>query len=99
MVDEYIYCAPGVYDHVEGFEDLKNEGIIRDYYVFRWKESVFDSVENSGDRIGGFTIEGENIEELQEKHARVNRTVKVLSMTGKDIMRHDLLADFDEQES
>lgn len=99
MVDEYIYCAPGVYDHVEGFEDLKNEGIIRDYYVFRWKESVFDSVENSGDRIGAFTIEGENIEELQEKHARVNRTVKVLSMTGKDIMRHDLLADFDEQES
>ena len=99
MVDEYIYCKPGVYDHVEGFDDMKKSGVITDYYIFRWKESIFDTVENSGDRIGGFTIQGDSIEELRDKHNLVNRTVKVLSMTNKDIMQHDLLADFNDQEA
>ena len=99
MVDEYIYCKPGVYDHVEGFDDMIKSGVITDYYIFRWKESIFDTVENSGDRIGGFTIQGDTIEELRDKHNLVNRTVKVMSMTNKDIMRHDLLADFNDQKA
>lgn len=99
MVDEYIYCKPGVYDHVEGFDDMIKSGVITDYYIFRWKESIFGTVENSGDRIGGFTIQGDTIEELRDKHNLVNRTVKVMSMTNKDIMRHDLLADFNDQEA
>lgn len=96
MVDEYIYCKPGVYDYLQGFEELRNEGTITDFYVFRWRESVFDSVENSGDRIGGFTIEGESIEELRSKHKKVNSLTRVVSMTGKDMMRHDLLYELDE---
>ena len=99
MVDEYIYCKPGVFAYVDGFEKLKQDGVITDYYVFRWKGAVFDSVENSGDRIGGFTIEGNTIEELREKHNCVNRSVKVISMNGKDIMHHELLADFDVREA
>ncbi len=99
MVDEYIYCKPGVYDHVEGFDDLKESGVITDYYIFRWKEAVFDTVENSGDRIGGFTIQGNTFEELRDKHNMVNRTVKVMSITSKDIMQHDFLADFNVQEA
>lgn len=97
MVDEYIYCAPGIYDHIEGFDELKSSGIIADYYLFRWKESIFDTIENCGDRIGGFTIQGNTFEELKEKHEMVNKTVKVVSSTGQDIMRHDLLEGFDMQ--
>lgn len=99
MVDEYIYCKPGVFDHVQGFDELKEDGIITDYYVFQCKGSVFDTIENSGNRIGGFTIEGNSIQELREKHNKVNNTVKILSLMGKDIMRHDLLVDFDDKES
>ena len=99
MVDEYIYCNDGIYDHIEGFNLLKDNNTIVDYYVFRWKGSKFDSIENSGDRIGGFTIEGDSIEELKEKHDLVNKTVKVISLTGKDIMRHDFLSDFSIQEA
>ena len=99
MVDEYIYCKPGVFDHVEGFEDMQDSGVITDYYIFRWKAAVFDTVENSGDRIAGFTIQGDSIEELREKHNLVNRTVKIMSVTNNDIMHHDLLADFNDQEA
>lgn len=99
MVDEYIYCKPGVYDHIEGFDALKKTGVITDYYIFKWKGSVFDTIENSGDRIGGFTIQGNTFGELREKHNKVNRTVKVMSMTSKDIMQHDFLTDFNAQEA
>lgn len=95
MLDEYIYCNPGAFDSIYGFDDLKNKGIILDYYVFKWKGAVFDLIENSGDRIGGFTIQGDSLEELQFKHNMVNDSVKVLSDNGIDIMKHELLTQID----
>lgn len=97
MLDEYIYCKSGTYDHIEGFDGLKASGIITDYYVFRWKGVVFDTLGNCGDRIGGFTIQGNSYEELKIKHEIVNKTVKVISTSNEDIMRHDLLDDFSIQ--
>lgn len=99
MVDEYIYCKPGVFDHIEGFDELKKENVLVDYYVFRGKGSTFNSINNSGDRVGGFSIQSNTLEELREKHDRANRSVRVVSVSGEDIMRHDLLAGFDAQES
>ena len=99
MVDEYIYCKPGAFDRMEGFAELKSSGVITDYYVFCWRGAVFDAVENSGDRVGGFTIEGDTIDELRTKHEAVNRQVRVVSPSGEDIMRHDLIADFDLTEA
>ncbi len=90
MIDEYIYCKPGTFSRLEGFEELKKEGIILDYYQFRWEGSVFDSVANSGDRVAGFSIAGQTLQELHSKHERINRTVRVLSVKGDDMMRHDL---------
>ena len=99
MIDEYIYCIPGVYDHLEGFDELKSNNIISDYYIFRWKGSIFNSIENSGDRIAGFTIEGDTIEELKDKHYLVNKKVKVISNDNKDIMHHDFLELFNPHEN
>ena len=99
MVDEYIYCSPGIYDHAEGFESLKKQGVITDFYIFKWQGAEMDTIYNSGDRIGGFTIEGNTLEELQKKHRMANESIKIMSREGKDIMRHDLLSDFDVTES
>lgn len=90
MLDEYIYCRPGIFSELYGFAELKESGDILDYYQFRWKGSKFDSVANSGDRIAGFTIVADTIETLKEKHKRVNEKAKVLSVEGADLMRHDL---------
>lgn len=94
MLDEYIYCSPGTYDHLEGFEELKSNGILIDYYLFKWKGAEFGAIENSGDRIGGFTITAGSLEELARKHREANSSVKVVSAQGTDMMRHDLLKDF-----
>ncbi len=94
MVDEYIYCHPGTFDHMDGFKQLVEDDTLVDYYQFRWTKSEFSSVNSSGDRIGGFTIEGNSLEELLEKHQRVNCFTRVVSTSGSDIMRHDFLKDF-----
>lgn len=91
IADEFIYCKSGKYDHLEGFEELKAEGILTDYYVFKWKGAEFDVVENSGDRVAGFTIMDNSLSGLQEKHNAVAKRIKVLDDKGEDIMRHDLL--------
>ena len=95
IVNEFIYCKPGVFDKLAGFEELKEQGVISDYYLFKWQGAVFDGVQNSGDRVAGFTIGADTIEELKQKHNEAVAQMKVLDVNGFDIMRHDLLTDID----
>ncbi len=91
FINEHIYCNAGTFDHLEGFDYLKANGIIVDYYPYKNKGALFDSISNSGDRIAGFTIVGDSIQEINEKHIIANNTFRVLDDKGNDIARHDLL--------
>ncbi len=91
--NEFIYCKPGIFDHLEGFEELRQQGVIHDYYLFKPRGSKFDTIANSGDRIAGFTVVGNTFEELQNNHITANASLKVIDSEGNDMMRHDLLAE------
>lgn len=94
LSNEFIYCKEGVFDHLEGFEELKTKGVLSEYFLFKWKGAVFDgTVENSGDRIGGFTIQADTVEALLEKHREAAENLRVIAADGADMMRHDLLTD------
>ena len=91
VANEFIYCSPGIFDRLEGFEEAKGKGLIEDYYLFKWKGAEFSTIENSGDRVGGFTIQADTIEELKSKHCEAVQRMKVLDVDNNDIMRRDLL--------
>ena len=91
LVNDFIYCNPGVYDHFEGFEELQAEGYLQDYYIFKWKGARFDGVKSSGDRVGGYTVTADTLDELIAKHKEVRRRIKVIDDQGHDMIRHDLL--------
>lgn len=91
LVNDFIYCKPGVYDHFEGFEELRAEGYLQDYYVFKWRGARFDGIKSSGDRVGGYTVTADTIDELIAKHEEVRRRIKVIDDQGLDMIRHDLL--------
>lgn len=91
LLNDFIYCKPGKFDHLEGFEKLQKEGIIKDFYLFKWKGAEFSSISSSGDRIAGYTVVGDTPAELIEKHNKIRRVIKVVSVDGKDMTRHDLL--------
>lgn len=98
LINDFIYCKPGVFDHLEGFEELKKDGLLKDYYQFKWQGAAFDGVSNSGDRVGGYTVIGESAKELIEKHRKIKRCIHVVDTEGNDIARHDLLTDLFEKD-
>lgn len=92
LINEFLYCKEGVFDHLEGFEELKVSGIIDDYYLFKGKNAKFsDEIASSGDRVAGFTISSKSVEELKVKTEYVNNIIKVMDINGFDILRHDLI--------
>lgn len=87
----FLYCRPGIFDHAEGFEELKQEGIISEYYIFSTKGTEYKTITCSGDRMGGFVVQADNLQELQRKHETAINRVKAISTDGQDLIRHDLV--------
>ncbi len=93
-INEFIYCKEGILDHLEGFEELLNEGIIAEYSQFKQKGMEFKTVNSSGDRVAYFSVVAKTLEELKEKHKKANSRIKAISVLGEDIIRHDLIEKF-----
>lgn len=91
VVDEFIYCEKGIYDHTEGITECVSEGLLKEAYILKTKGTEFDSVNSSGDRIAAIVYVADSNEEYIKKHNEVIKRVKVIDIVGNDIMRHDLL--------
>ncbi len=91
VVNDFVYCKPGTFDHFEGFEELEKEGIINEFHPVRLKGTLMHGVTSSSDRIAGMNIVANSVEEYNAKLTFINKTVKVIDTDGNDIMRHDLL--------
>lgn len=93
-VNEFIYCNSGVFDRLEGFEELLNEGIITEYSQFKAQGAEFSTINGSGDRVAYFSIEAETFEEVAKRHRQANQRIRALSNDGRDLIRHELIAKF-----
>lgn len=93
VVNDFIYCNMGTFDHIEGFEELKAEGIINDGFALRPKGMKVMGIKSSSDRIAGFNITAKTLEEFNQKHKVALQTIKIVDEDGKDMMRRDLLPD------
>ena len=91
ICNTFIYCKPGIYDRLDGFEELKQCGVLDNYYLFKWQGAQMSGVTNSGDRIAGFTVQANTVKEIQQKYDAAISRIRVLDPNGNDIMRHDLL--------
>ena len=90
-VMSYVYCKPGDYTALEGFDEQKHEGNILDYFVYRIAPSKIVKYDTSSDRVAGFLVVGNSEKEVLKKLQYVNSKLKVLDANGSDIMRHDLV--------
>lgn len=90
IINEFLYCKPGVFDHLEGFEELLNEGIIADYSQLKAKGVEFGEIKSSGDRVACFTVETEDVECTYRNYKLACQRIKVLDVNGHDMLRRDL---------
>lgn len=93
LTNEFLYAHPGVFDHLEGFEELKREGVLSEYWQFKWKGAQMRNALTSSDRVASITITADSFEELLAKHNKAASVIKVVDTEGNDILRHDLLTD------
>ena len=95
ITNEFLYMHPGVFDHLEGFEELKQEGTLAEFWQFKWQGAEVKNAISSSDRVVSVTHYAETYEELVAKHNRVASMVKIIDQNGNDVMRHDLLTDIE----
>ena len=91
VVDDFIYCKPGVFDHFEGFEEMVAQGYINEFHPARIKGTELRGANSSSDRIAGMNIVADSIEDFNRKQKIILSSVKVIDPEGNDIMRRDLL--------
>ncbi len=91
IVDEFLYCNPGVLDHTEGFEELLRAGIIDHYEIYKPKGHVFGEINSSGDRVAYFSVVADTEEELEKKHRIAGEMVKAVNSSGVDLIRHEII--------
>lgn len=95
ITNVFIYCNEGVFDRALGFEELKERGIITEYFIFKRRGTVMGGAASSGDRVGGFTVQGDSLGELKRKYGEALEEIGILDPSGRDIMRRELLAELE----
>ena len=95
VTNEFLYAHHGVFDHLDGFEELKQAGVIAEYWQFKWPGAEITNAISSSDRVASVTIFSDSYEELVEKHNQMAARVKIIDKSGADMMRHDLLTDIE----
>lgn len=87
----YLYCSEGVLDHYEGFEEMKEQGIISRYYLVRNKGHQFKGISSQGDRAAGFFVQDDDYDQLLAKYNTALKNLKVLDKEGNNLARIDLM--------
>lgn len=94
IVNEFLYVKTGVFDHIEGFDEMKEQGIIHEYFQLKNKDTVCDEVKSSSDRVAYYTVRANTLAEVHSLDKQANEKLKVIDKLGKDILRHDLIASY-----
>lgn len=96
IANDFIYGREGVFDHLEGFDEMMAEGYLTDYRQIRPEGFVCHGVRSSSDRVAGITVQADTLEDFNRKHRYAVEHLAVIDKEGNDIMRHDLLPELRE---
>lgn len=77
-----LYSKACTFDHIEGLEELKETGLIKEFFITKTKGDVIDGDMRSSNRIGSFIVEAESIEGLTRKTRTCAEKIKVLDAHG-----------------
>lgn len=91
VVNDFIYCKPGIIDRLVGFDELQRQGVINEYHALRGRGHRAMGVRSSSDRIATYNVVAASKEEFNAKLKRIINETRIEDPSGNDIMRHDLL--------
>ena len=86
----YIYCYPGIFSNFKGLDELRQNKVIDEYFLYKSKGMKILKSETSSDRIAGFLLTSKEKSLIIDKLHLCDQTIKILDENGKDIMIHSL---------
>ena len=83
----FLYMEKGIFDHVNGLENLKAKDCIKDFFVTKNRGTEISGNLRSGNRVASFVVEGNSIEELKKKENIAYASVDIIDAYGQSRMR------------
>lgn len=80
-----LYAKSCTFDHVEGVEDLKANGIIKEFFITKAKGDAIDGDMRSSNRVASFIVEAADLNELQKHVSLCLNNVKVIDSEGNNV--------------
>ncbi len=85
-----LYVNQGVFDHIEGMERLKREGVVKEFFQMKKAGAVIDRDMSSGNRVGAFVVEAESDQERMEKASRAYGAIEVYDDGGRPMLKRHM---------
>ena len=85
-----LYAYHGVFDRIEGIEEVKRIEQVKEFYVSAIKGNELGSQMDSRNRVGSFIVTGSSKAEIAESARKVLDTIDIYDSDDRSIMRKDL---------
>ncbi len=86
-----IYAKAGILRGITGFDDMKDQGLVLDYYFMKTPGMEIGTEMDSRNRVACYFMKGESYKDLLDKARIIQDAVGVTDNQGKDIMCRDLI--------
>lgn len=83
---EYLYMKDGKFCRIDGLEHLEKSKLIDEAYIYKVPGTNIASHKNSGDRIAGVMLSGNDCSELEAKRKALYNAIKLLDDKGNDCL-------------
>lgn len=87
---QIIYALPCCFDHIEGINELIEEGIVKEIHYYKTKGAKVSNDKPSSARIAAYLITADTIDEIIEKSKFVSNRCEVFSSEGDSVMEQAL---------
>lgn len=85
-----LYMVSGIFDHISGLAELKEDGIVYDTFVMKMKGDVVDGDMRSSNRVAAFVVQGDSYDELKRKARLALEKVEVFDNNNKPLLNRQI---------
>ena len=82
----HLYSKPCTFDHIEGIEELKQEGIIHEFFTAKSKGDEIDGDMRSGNRVASYIVIATTLDELNRRIALCKSSIRVIDERGNNVI-------------
>lgn len=90
-----LYAMPCIFDRAEGFEELKEKGVITDYLIARPSGTEITGKSANKSKIGFFLVQDNTIEGLMDRVHIAFETIEAYDVNGRKVLLRDTIINED----